>query len=1036
MKTRFPLLFLLCLLLAGPFTPAQAQDSPRLVIDTGGHQAKIKDVLFTPDGKRLISVSNDKTIRIWDVQSGEPVRTLRGQMGEGDEGKLYAGALSPDGRWLAVGGMLADNPHDGSAIRLMDLQGPADAPVRLLQGHTNVVLSLAFSPDGGRLLSGSGDNTARLWDVESGKALAVLRGHTDHIYAVAFSPDGGRLVTGSDDDTLRLWAAPGRSGTRARLVAELTGHTDDVSAAAFTPDGNHLLSGSWDKTIRLWDGREGGFIKELADIGYWAGSLSVSPDGKKVLVSCGGGGCSSNPEKVFSLPSGKRLLRFDRHDNIVLATAISPDGRLAATGGGGDHEIILWDLATGKVRHTLVGKGSPIWSVGFARDGGGLAWGNENTQYVFFDKGPLQHRFQLRRAGLSADRKGAALESGAPSRAAPEGGAPGSAALQGGISGNGAAFDPGWGGPVEGEGPMNRHYLRAIETVGATRIRTANGQVHPTLEILENGQVRHRITLGPTDGYDHRSLTLTPDGRTVISGKMGGVLTSYDVASGKKLREFTGHTGDVWAVAPSPDGRWLVSGSADQTARLWEIETGRPLLTIFAANDNEWVAWTPEGYYTASLNGGRLIGWHMNQGEERLARYYPAERFAKQFRQPRVVAHYLATGGDLERAIALANQEAPRQGRVKKTTATDLLALAPPMVTILEPNDSPFTTGQSRLDLIAEARSVNQEPVKEIWVTVNGRNPGQQGERYPRDKRRRVRLDVKLALDPGENRVAVYAKNRHGQSEPEMLTVNRAEPRPDPDRPNLYLLAVGVSDYANPYYRDLDYADDDARAMARILRGQQGRLYGRVSARLLTDKQADRGGVLDGLDWLLRESTKRDVSVIFVAGHGQNDGRGGYYFLPHDVEPGKLRRTGVKWIEFQDTLEQLPGTRWLLADTCHSGGVTGKPSPTGRGEADITEALRELKEAVGGVVIMAAAGSREWSLEDPRWRHGAFTKALVEGLEEGLADFPPPDRRVDIKELDLYITQRVKELTGGRQHPMTEIPRMAPNFPVALVGAR
>ena len=920
MKTRFPVLFLLCLLLAGGFTPARAQDTPRLVIDTGGHKAKIADVLFTPDGQRLVSVSEDKTIRIWEVASGEPVRTLRGEMGEGREGKLYAGALSPDGRWLAVGGLLAGPSRDQkTAIRLMDLQGPADAPVRLLKGHADVVLSLAFSPDGGRLLSGSSDDTAQLWDVESDKALAVLRGHTDAIYAVAFSPDGRRLVTGSLDHTLRLWAAPGKSRTRARLVAELTGHTDKVTAAAFTPDGRYLLSGGYDKTIRLWDGREGGFIEELARQDSWVGSLSISPDGKKVLTSP-----ASPPGivNVFAIPSGKRLLRFDEHKNIVLATAISPDGRLAATGGGNNFPIYLWELATGKVRHTLVGKGGPIWSVGFARDGGGLAWGREpKTGNRVFHDTTLQHRFQLRRAGLSIDRKG-------------------------------AAFDPSWGGEVEGEG----QYLRAIETVGATRIRTANGRIHPTLEILENGQVRHRITLGPTDGYDHRSLTLTPDGRTVISGKMNGVLTSYDVATGRKRHGFTGHTGDVWAVAPSPDGRWLVSGSDDQTVRLWEIETGKALLTIFAANDNEWVAWTPEGYYTASLNGGRLIGWHMNQGEERLARYYPAERFAKQFRQPRVVAHYLATGGDLKRAIALANQEAPRQGRVRETTATDLLALAPPMVFIKEPNESQFTTDRARLRLVAEARSVNQEPVKEIWVTVNGRNPGQQGKRYPREGRRRVRLDLKLALDPGENRVAVYAKNRHGQSEPEMLVVNRAGPRPDLDKPNLYLLAVGVSDYADPYYKDLRYADDDARAMARILRGQQGRLYGRVSARLLTDKQADRGGVLDGLDWLLRESTQRDVSVIFVAGHGQNDGRGGYYFLPHDVKPGKLRRTGVKWIEFQDTLEQLPGTRWLLADTCHSGGVTGKPSPTDRGEADITEALRELKEAVGGVVIMAAAG--------------------------------------------------------------------------------
>ncbi|VFM97578.1 MAG: WD40 repeat [Candidatus Kentron sp. G] len=489
MKTPFPVLFLLCLLLAAAFTPARAQDTPQLVIDTGGHKAVINDVLFTPDGKRLVSVSDDKTIRVWDVQGGEPVRTLRGQMGDGPEGKLFAGALSPDGRWLAVGGWLHNSCATHACLRIIDLQGPADGPVRLLKGHTNVINALTFSPDGSRLLSGSSDDTARLWDVESDKALAVLRGHTDHIYTVAFSPDGGRLVTGSFDHTLRLWAAPGKGETRARLVAELTGHTDDVSAAAFTPDGNHLLSGGYDKTIRLWDGREGQFIKELAEVNRAIGSLSISPDGTKVITGIGGKGYGGNESDVFAIPSGKRLLRFDRHDNVVIATAISPDGRLAATGGGSNNEIYLWDLTTGKVRHTLVGKGNPIWSVGFARDGTGVAWGKEWThETVFGGRGPLQHRFQLRRDhGLSTNQKEATLESGAPS----------------------SRFDPSWGGEVEGEG----QYLRAIETVGATRIRTvgpkANGY-DSILEILDKGKIRHRITRTPFTGWNHVSLTLTP----------------------------------------------------------------------------------------------------------------------------------------------------------------------------------------------------------------------------------------------------------------------------------------------------------------------------------------------------------------------------------------------------------------------------------------------------------------------------------------------------------------------------------------------
>nr|VFJ73160.1 MAG: WD40 repeat [Candidatus Kentron sp. FW] len=1015
----YPWLLVFALLLS---PPAQALDAePQLVIDSGGHKAMIRDVIFTPDGRQLISVSEDKTIRIWDTGSGELVRTLRGQTGAGHEGKLFAGALSPDGRWLAMGGKTG-NPND-RWIRLIDLKAPPDAPVRLLKGHTNVIQGLAFSPDGQRILSGSSDKTARLWDTKTGKTIEILRGHRERIYAVAFSsPDkkgGERLVTGSWDHTLRLWDGDGNS------VKVLAGHTDKVLAAAFTPDGRYLLSGSWDQTIRLWDGWDGKFIKVLAKTNRSILSLSISSDGTKVITGIGDKGSGGNESDVFAIPSGQRLRRFTEHENVVIATAISPpddQGRqLAATGGGSDNEIYLWDLENRKVRHKLVGKGNPIWSVGFARDGGSLAWGNENTRYVFLDKGPLQQRFQLHRAA------------GWPGSITPESSAPGASPQDDNKINKG--FDPTWGGRVTDES----RYLRAIQQVGNTRIRTANGQIHPQLEILQDGRVTHTITRGPTDGYRHRSLTLTPDGRTVISGAGNGVLTSFDVATGKKRQEFIGHTGDVWAVAPSPDGRFLVSGSHDQTVRLWELATGKALLTIFPASDGEWVAWTPEGYYTASLNGDRLIGWHINQGENKLARYYPAERFAGRFRKPRVVAKYLATGGDIDQAIRLANLELPRRERITRTDMADIPDIAPPMVFIREPDASRSTVHGPRLPLIAEARSFNQAGVKEIWVTVNGRAPGEGAAQSFRNTRE-ARLETSLELEPGENRIAVYARNRHANSGPRLLVVTRQDPKPTPDRkPNLYLLAIGVSDYAEGGDGlDLQYADDDARAMARMLKAQEGRLYGKVESLILTDGQADRGGVLKGLKWLRRESTQRDTSVIFVAGHGIEDEFREYYFLPADADPEEPDIQGVKWLEFNNTLQNLPGIRWLLVDTCHSGGVTGKGA-RGVRRPDITEALSELKQAAGSVVIMSASTGGEQSLEGSQWRHGdspghgAFTKAIIDGLEQGLADQPPPDRMVYLHELNGYVTRRVKELTDGRQHPMTELPGMTRDFPVGIV---
>ena len=997
-STRTHLFILGLFVLVACHWPCWARaDEPILEIDTGGHMAKIKDVIFTQVGDYLVSASNDKTVRVWDVATGECVRILRGQIGKGNEGKIYAAALSPDDRVLAIGGYLrtytgikAREEEEANIIRLIDFRtGEVKA---LLKGHDNVILALAFSPDGRKLISGSSDDTANIWDLRTAEILHELKGHTDDIYAVALSPDGKRAVTGSDDHTLKLWNVS--TGSR---ISTMSGHTDKVKSAAFTPDGRYILSGSWDRTIRLWDGRSGGFVKVLAKQNARVSGLSISPDETKVVTGCGGGTKTNN---VFSIPSGDKVTSFSQHRNIVLATAISPDGKIAATGGGDDNEIFLWDTGTGNTKRKLVGKGKTIWSVGFARDGRSIAWGKTfkrggDDMYQIW--GPLEQGFQLR--------------------------------------GEGRDLELAMGREVEGDA----EYARAIESAGPLSLRTQDGKVHPTLEILKNGRVIHEITRDSTSGHRHISFTLTPDGRTVISGGGNGVLTSYDPNSGKKIHDFIGHTSDVWAVAASPDSRWLVSGSRDQTVRLWEIETGRLLLSIFQGTDGEWVAWTPAGYYTSSVNGDNYIGWHINQGADRAALFYPASRFSRKFYSPEITARYIETGGDLEEAIRLVNASRPERKKIQETKVSDIETLLPPVVFFQLPAERNLTVTGTSIRVKAGAKSNTDEPIEDIWLLVNGRPLHKERGVQVAEKQKksidglRAELDVHIPLTQTENRISVIASNRHGRSEPETIYVTREKGKKggararieDIYRPDLYLLSIGVSDYQSREYK-LDFAHKDALEMAKVLKRQKGGLYGKVHTRLLTDRDANQDNILDGLDWIMKETTQKDVAVIFVAGHGLKDDRGNYYFLPTDGNPEKLFRTGILWFRFQDVISNLPSKVVFLVDTCHAGSVTGKK----RGQADLTDALRELMNTGSGVVVMAASTGKEDSQERKEWGHGAFTKALIEGLN-GRADHNK-DRTIDIKELDLYVTQRVKELTDGAQHPTTEIPKIMPNFPVVV----
>ena len=278
--------------------------------------------------------------------------------------------------------------------------------------------------------------------------------------------------------------------------------------------------------------------------------------------------------------------------------------------------------------------------------------------------------------------------------------------------------------------------------------------------------------------------------------------------------------------------------------------------------------------------------------------------------------------------------------------------------------------------------------------------------------------------------IAVIAENKFASSEPALARLKWKGKPPVMDefviKPKLYVLAVGVSKY-DMENMSLRFAAKDAQDFAAVLKRQKGKLYRDVAVNIVTDDNASKGDVLDGLDWIERETTDNDVAAIFLAGHGINDRDGDYYFLPKNADPDRLRRTGVPYAVIKDVASGLPGKVLFFIDPCHSGNVMG----TRRGgPADIIAVVNDLSAAENGVVVFASSTGNQYSLEDPAWGNGAFTKALVEGLS-GEADWTK-DGNISINEMDLYLSERVKKLTGGQQTPTTSKPDTVPDFPVAV----
>ncbi|MCA9111366.1 MAG: caspase family protein, partial [Planctomycetaceae bacterium] len=547
-----------------------------------------------------------------------------------------------------------------------------------------------------------------------------------------------------------------------------------------------------------------------------------------------------------------------------------------------------------------------------------------------------------------------------------------------------------------------------------------------SVDVNRNGQTV--AVLEPTSDYDKaydrvRCFTLLADNRAVVGS--GFALWIYDTTSGERLRQLDGHSGAIWSMSPSPDGRYLLTGSGDMTLRVWDVNAKgdgpiEPLLSLFFAEE-EWIAWTPQGYYASSPGGERLMGWHVNNGREQLASFFPASQFHKQFYRPDLIQEVLQTGS-VQQAL---------KGTGSSERITTVAENLPPEVEILSPSDASTVASSPEVTVRVGASQTGSNPVTSLQILLDGRPlNGQDGIVQFDGSSRAVNHSFHVPLVPGvEHRIVARASTAVNFGVSKEITVAYQAPSATVRLPSLYVLAIGVADYDDESLK-LEFADDDARHLADVLQERSFGLFDKIDTRLVIDKDATQKGILGGLLWLKQQMTQHDIAILFYSGHGARDETGKFYLMPSDVDTSQpLVLSGVDEDQVKGILQGIPGRLLMMLDACHAGVIGGDRRKNSTSLVD--DLVRELSNDDYGVIVMASSMGREYSLESPDNKSGMFTLALCEGLD-GKADYDG-DKYVYLNELDLYISQRMKDLTGGKQHPTTVKPATIRTFPISSI---